>query len=370
MNNCGFNFSDIENKKKYVKRRLKNTSNLKERDSLICSLLTYIKLSRGNDTNNLRFTSLANKLTGGHFSLLKDKKYLKMSDLVFDFTNYVYDDCFLLELCQNMIREDQLSDTDLNRVDLSLNELIDISKGFYTWLGDEEMCKYALLMLEKNNHIELVDKRLNLGDFEAGGITYYDSVFDESYIEISLENTLFDAQVLNHEIMHSVDFSMGKKLPSTSYYGFHEVSTYTIDYLFLDYLESMGFDILEVTKLRDRKSNYIHGLASYAMLKLKLRANNGILFKKVDNEDLLPFIDDDIRKNLLEVQSGVIAYLLASKIKEDKRTGLDNLKRFIKTNIPINQTPVFSYIGISKDDLIKTSTLDFVNGVNNVEYSK
>ena len=106
------------------------------------------------------------------------------------------------------------------------------------------------------------------------------------------------------------------------------------------------------------------------MLKLKLRANNGILFKKVDNEDLLPFIDDDIRKNLLEVQSGVIAYLLASKIKEDKRTGLDNLKRFIKTNIPINQIPDFSYIGISKDDLIKASTLDFVNGVNKVGYSK
>ena len=98
--------------------------------------------------------------------------------------------------------------------------------------------------------------------------------------------------------------------------------------------------------------------------------NNVINVKKVDNEDLLPFIDDDIRKNLLEVQSGVIAYLLASKIKEDKRTGLDNLKRFIKTNIPINQTPDFSYIGISKDDLIKTSTLDFVNGVNNVGYSK
>ena len=82
-------------------------------------------------------------------------------------------------------------------------------------------------------------------------------------------NNLFDFQVLNHEVMHGVDFYMQKKLPSENYYGFHEVPTYTIDYLFIDYLESKELDSNEIQKLRMKKDNYLQELAKLTQTQIK-----------------------------------------------------------------------------------------------------
>lgn len=355
MENYTWNIKEIKEKLKYVKERLKKETDTKKREVLMHSLLNYVKMLNNGSIYNLRFTKIADMITRGKFSLIREYKYTKISEILFDFKNYVYDDELLIALSENVSQNNNDIKDDLAHLDLSLNQLSEISQGFYKWLGDEEIYEYAREMLNQKDHIQLQTNTIQISDFGiASGMTYSDVVFDEIYISIILEHNLFDAQVLNHEIMHAVDFKMNKRLPSINYYGFHEVPTYTIDYLFLDYLEESGYDLKEVAKLRNKKENYIKSLASITLLKMKIRAS-GIGTKNISLEDLKGVIDDDIRKNLLEVQSGVISYLLAKQIKENREAGLTNLKRFMKTHIPINRVPDFSYIGISNQDLLNAS---------------
>lgn len=251
--------------------------------------------------------------------------------------------------------------------------MIEISKGFYKWLGDKEIYDYASEMLDNKSHLQFKDLKYQENGFGiASGMTYYDPLFEEAYIGITQEFTLFDAQVFNHEVMHSIDFKMHQKLPSNNYYGFHEVSTYTIDYLFFDYLEEKGYDLTEINKLKYRKTEYINRLASYSLLRLQLSNGNKFSFQNVSTGNLKKSMNSDIRKNLLEVQSCLIARSLYAQIKDSKEFGIANLKRFMQTNIPINQVPDFSYIGVSRQELLNTSKeigneLSFVQRKNHGE---
>ena len=321
------------------------------------SLLTYINLLHTTDIKNLKFANLMNKLTQGRFSLIRDKKYKEISDIVFDFKDYVYDDDLLINLSQNIKNNSfQAKEEPLAILKLSPQELIEISKGFYKWLGDKEIYNYASEMLDNKSHLQFKNLKYQKNGFGiTSGITYYDPLFEESYIGITQEFTLFDAQVFNHEIMHSIDFKMHQKLPSNNYYGFHEVSTYTIDYLFFDYLEEKGYDLTEINKLKYRKIEYINRLASYSLLRLQLYNGNKFSFQNVSTGNLKKSMNSDIRKNLLEVQSCLIARSLYTQIKDSKEFGIANLKQFMQTNIPINKVPDFSYIGISNQDLLNTS---------------
>ena len=321
------------------------------------SLLTYINLLHTTDIKKLKFTNLMNKLTHGRFSLIRDKKYKEISDIVFDFKDYVYDDDLLINLSQNIKNNSfQNKEEPLATLKLSPQELIEISKGFYKWLGDKEIYDYASEMLDNKSHLQFKDLKYQENGFGiASGMTYYDPLFEEAYIGITQEFTLFDAQVFNHEVMHSIDFKMHQKLPSNNYYGFHEVSTYTIDYLFFDYLEEKGYDLTEINKLKYRKTEYINRLASYSLLRLQLSNGNKFSFQNVSTGNLKKSMNSDIRKNLLEVQSCLIARSLYAQIKDSKEFGIANLKQFMQTNIPINKVPDFSYIGISNQDLLNTS---------------
>ena len=374
MENYTWNIKEIREKLKYVSQRLKKETDLKQKEILMHSLLTYINLLHTTDIKNLKFTSLMDKLTQGRFSLIRDKKYKEISDIVFDFKDYVYDDNLLINLLQNIKNSTfQTKEEILATLKLSPQELVEISKGFYKWLGDKEIYDYASEMLDNKSHLQFKDLKYQKNDFGiASGMTYYDPLFKEAYIGITQEFTLFDAQVLNHEIMHSIDFRMHQKLPSNNYYGFHEVSTYTIDYLFFDYLEEKGYDLTEINKLRDRKTEYVSRLASYSLLQLQLSNGNKFSFQNVSIENLKQSINNDIRKNLLEVQSCLIAYSLYTQVKDNKNFGIANLKKFMQTNIPINKVPDFSYIGISRQDLLNNSKeigneLSFIQRKNNGE---
>ena len=95
MENYTWNFKEIKQKLKDAKERLKRETDTREREILMHSLLTYVNLLHSNDTVNLRFTKLFDKLTKGKFSLIKDRKYQALNDIVFDFKDYIYDDDFL-----------------------------------------------------------------------------------------------------------------------------------------------------------------------------------------------------------------------------------------------------------------------------------
>ena len=149
---------------------------------------------------------------------------------------------------------------------------------------------------------------------------------------------------------------MKKKVPSENYYGFHEVSTYTIDYLFIDYLEENGLDSNEVQILRKQKDNYLHSLATITQTQIKTQLMRKYGFKNSTNptiEQIREILNPQLKKQLLEIQSGVMAYGLKEQIKENREYGILHLKEFMKSIIPKEQTPDFSYIGLSNYELLQ-----------------
>ncbi len=148
---------------------------------------------------------------------------------------------------------------------------------------------------------------------------------------------------------------MRKKLPSENYYGFHEVPTYTIDYLFIDYLESKGFDIQEIQKLNEKKDSYIQRLAKLTQIQIKKALIRNKKYVEPTIEDIKKVLYPQLIKQLLELQLGVISYGLYNQIESNKIIGLDNLKKFMKKILPRTQIPDFSFIGLENQKLLELS---------------
>ena len=192
----------------------------------------------------------------------------------------------------------------------------------------------------------------------ANGLNFNDYVFNKSYCTIIRENNIFDIQVLNHEIMHGIDFYMLPKIPTDNYYGFHEVPTYTIDYMLIDYLEKLGLDSKEIQKMRLKKDSYIQSLASTTLfqIKHKIASKKGFsLIKDYSISDVMEIIDPIILKQLLEIESGVIAYGLSKQYKIDSNLAITNLKQFMKGIIPKDKRPDFSHLGLNDETLTELS---------------
>lgn len=366
-----WNISEIKEKQKYVLQRLKTDVSKEEKEKLELSLITFISLLNNSGTLYTKFYNLMDKITKDKFSLQRNAPYIEIErKLVYDqipsFDNEYLQ--FLLALTTNIATiasEEQMLFSPLN---LSEEDLIKISSSFYSQLGDQEIAQCASRVLSDPTALNITTTTRN-GFQEFGGITYNDYLFDKSYCTMTKNSNIFDAQVLNHEVMHGVDFYMHHKLPSKNYFGFHEIPTYTIDYLLIDYLEQMGFDSNEVEKLRTQKANYLASLASLTLTQIK----GQLIRKKGLKSSLNPNINDinealtpQIKKQLLEIQSGVIAYGLSQQISMDKEMGISNLKQFMKNDIPKEQTPNFSFIGLSDEILLQLSQQMAINKNNNV----
>lgn len=72
-------------------------------------------------------------------------------------------------------------------------------------------------------------------------------------------------------------------------------------------------------------------------------------------EQIREILNPQLKKQLLEIQSGVTAYGLNEQLKENKEYGILHLKEFMKSIIPKEQTPDFSYIGLSNYELLQYS---------------
>lgn len=353
-----FNISEIKEKQKYVLQRLKTNISSEEREKLELSLISYISLLNNSGTLYTKFYNIMDKITKERFSLQRNAPYIEIErKLVYDQIPSFDNDYlqFLLTLTTNLSEKNVEEQIEFSPLFLSNEDLIKISKGFYSQLGDQEIAYCASKVLDDPTALNVTTTKRD-GYQEFGGITYNDYIFDKSYCTMTRNNNIFDAQILNHEVMHGVDFYMHHKLPSKNYFGFHEVPTYTIDYLLIDYLEQMGFDSSETEKLRTQKANYLASLASLTLTQIK----GQLIRKKGLKSSLNPDINDindvltpQIKKQLLEIQSGIIAYGLSQQISIDKEMGIGNLKQFMKNDLSKENVPNFSFIGLSDEMLLQ-----------------
>lgn len=355
-----WNLSEIKKKQKYVLDRLKNNISNEEKEKLELSLISFISILNNSGTLYTKFYNIMDKITKDKFSLQRSSPYIEIErNLVceqipnFD-NNYLQ---FLLNLTTNValgIGEEQIDFLPLN---ISNDDLIRISSNFYSQLGDQEIIKNASKVLSDSDAINITTTTRD-GYQDFGGITFNDFIFNKSYCTMSKNSNIFDIQVLNHEVMHGIDFYMHPKLPSANYFGFHEVPTYTIDYLLIDYLEQMGFDSNEVEKLRTQKNNYLVNLANLTLTKIKgqLISKKGLKASANPNiDDINEVMTPQIKKQLLEIQSGIIAFGLSQQMNHNKELGMKNLKQFMKNDIPKQKTPDFSFIGLCDETLLQLS---------------
>lgn len=355
-----WDISSLKEKQKYVSERLKNCSSAKEKELLQLSLVSYSALLNNSGTlMHTQIPNLIDKITQNQFKSKKDIEMGRLEQELFCGDEPYLDEqylSFLLQLCNNVASTDlvEIDGLSFDTMDITYENLINMSKNFYYQLGDNEIYTIAMKVLDDDTALNFSTiPRTNMVD--CSGLTFNDYIFDKSYCTVTKKNNIFDYQILNHEVMHGVDFYMQKKVPSENYYGFHEVPTYTIDYLFIDYLEKIGLPLEQIQLLRKQKDNYLQELAKITQMQIKRLLIQQKGYKasvEPTIQDIMEILNPNIRKQLLEIQSGVMAVGLYEQIKNDNINGLNNLKQFMKTQIPKTQIPNFENMGLNYDSLI------------------
>ena len=203
---------EIKQKQEYVRERLNNCNDPKEKEKLGLSLLAYNSLLDKLTNNNFRSQKEADlwqleaKLMVGDETFLSDE-YLKL----------------LLLLCNNILEKKvpELDKDSFTSMRVSKESLINLSKKFYASLHDKEILDLSNKLFNDESSINFSNVA-RIGMANCSGLTFNDYVFDKTYINVTRQNNICDYQVFNHEIMHK------------------------IDYLFIDFLEEIGFPTREV----------------------------------------------------------------------------------------------------------------------------
>lgn len=299
------------------------------------------------------------RITQNKFSEQREQENAQLEmDLFFKDSPVINDEYlqFLLNICDNIANTQYVDfeEETITSFETDYESILNMSHNFYRDLGDQEIFEKSKKLLNDKSSIN-VSKLARRGMADCSGLTFNDYMFGKSYINLTRKNNIFDYQVLNHEVMHGIDFYMQNKIPSENYYGFHEVPTYTIDYLFIDYLESKGMDSNEIQKLRNKKDNYLQELAKLTQTQIKGALIRNKKYQSPSIDDIREVLHPQLIKQLLELQSGVISYGLYSQTKIDRQQGLNNLKKFMKKIIPKTQTPDFSFIGLDNQTILDLS---------------
>ncbi len=353
-----WNIQDIKEKKKYVSERLKKCNDSLERDELLFTLLGYTLMLENRGTRNYTlFRNFIDLISKGKYTLIKNnfinKKYSfgirqTMNE---DYYNFLLDICFNVFSTKNVVERPVV----LREEKVDSRNLIEVSKDFYKSLNDKELSLTGLSLLNKEEYINFSNyKRSNYSVY--AGMTHYDFAFSNPYFNIYINNNILDYSVLTHEIMHGIDFRLKPKLLTQNYYGLGEIPTYTIDYLFIDYLDSVIDDKEEVEKLRLKKDDYLQTLSAITLFKLRKildipKLNN--YKEQLNYNTVKKVLNKNIISELLEIESGVIAYSLYLDIVENNN--FDKLKNIMRHDFKSSQIPDFKKFGLSNEYLLSIS---------------
>ena len=357
-----WNIKNIRYKKEIIAKKLKECNNINEKILLLLTLTNYINILNSNKSIKIRLYNTIDNIINGNYTLIKET-YNKTNKIFIeeDYLDINYLD-YLLKLV-NIISSSnllsQLNDEDKNRfnfkkLNLSTKDLINISKLFFKYLNDEELYIYAMEVLNNEDYLNYT-KEFSNKYINAYGLTFFDYYYKKVYSTIARTNTILDLQANNHEITHGIDFYYGKKMPTINYYGFHEIPTYTMDYLFINYLDKLELDKEETQKLRLKKDLYLYKLAlqiNNEIKELNLLKNDKNNTQKYTTKDVYNILDWRLKRKLLELESGIIAYGLYKQICTNYEYGMNNLKLFMKSTIPKNQKPNFEFINLNDNTIL------------------
>lgn len=343
-----WDIKDIKRKRKEILEKIEKCDDFEERKHLIFTLMSYLSMLNDHySIFNSKVYDFINDITKSNnfISKIKEKRYmLEVVELVKE-QNFIDKDYFdllfalALNVSSSLKSYLKCKDTNLNKLNLSEKELIDICKNFYLWLGDEEISRSAIKILNNDKALEFCSS-LRGRHRNCAGLNYSDYIYNDTYCIVVKENNINDILCLVHEVMHGVDFFMRQRLQSEPYFGFIEVPPIVMEYLLFDYLEEVGFDKNDIENLKNIKKIALVYKALNTYLDVYLK-------KALIDVNLKDNLSEDEQKRLVEVEAEVIAYGLYLQIRKDKEKGLANFKKYIKTPIPKNQKPDFTSIGLN-----------------------
>ena len=193
---------------------------------------------------------------------------------------------------------------------------------------------------------------------ELAGLMVGDYYINKPYIYCIINNNLFTYQVFNHEIMHGINFYMNPKFKNSIFGGFTEILTYSIDYLFLDFLEENNYNRNDIDALRRKKYDYIQKIATDTILEIEYLLKSKYESDNISTtscRNIYSTISNKIYNTLFELASCVIAEGLYRQILVNKKQGLMNLKEIVKHEFLNDMPPDFSFINLDNDKLLQIS---------------
>ena len=355
---------EIKKKKKYLLKRLQEPISKVERNNLTASLASLIILENENEKlYNVKLVGILDSLTKNKYTLNKEKRFeARFEGLLEETAPFVNDEylSFLLQLTlnintMNIEYEDDASELAL--VNISDHDKVELSRKFYRSLGNRDIQSQAERILDDPSHYDFIDTNIRHNDL-LYGVTIFDWYFKKPYIYARRLGNLFGCQVFNHEIMHGVDFYSRPRNFGAEYYGFEEIPTYTIDYLFLDFLEMMGYDPAQVDALRRKKHQFTWIIARYKIIDEINHRLIRMCRKNIKNAtfaDIKKVMNDNILVSMIELESCVIAHHLYGRMHYNLQQGLNDLITIMQTKLPKNKIPDFSFIGLDQKRLLETS---------------
>lgn len=351
---------EIKIKERYILEEISKNTDKKELEKLKHSLRTYLVIDN-LFSKDYRLSILIDNLISKHYKLTVECNNLnKKLTTINDFVKPIISDeylHFLLKLVENLKSIKVIYSDDnkeLSYYKFSEYKAISTSYQFYSFLDDDELIDNASVILSNSSHYEF---RSKLGDFkEITGFMVGDYYFKKSYIYCTNKNNLFTYQTFNHEIMHGINFYMRPKLKNNLSRYFMEIPTYTIDYLFLDFLEQNNYNINDINALRRKKYDYIKNIANNISLKMSYLLQLRYKRTNFKYENFYFEIANMLNDNLFELLSCILAEGLYRQILVNKKQGLINLKEIMKHEFLNDMPPDFSFINLNNDKLIQISS--------------
>lgn len=215
-------------------------------------------------------------------------------------------------------------------IDITDNELIDITRNFYGECFDGIIRRNGV-ELSKSSNIIFLDFDGFLTD--ALGQSYSDPYFGDVYSFIKRENKDIDLLITPHEIMHGINFKVNKDSLFDSTLETEEASTNGIEFIFCDYIE-------------EKYSNVGYNLKKALLC---LIGNKAFNLKTSFNRD--PKHVDNVISFLI-FEAKVVGYGIYQIYKQDRKKGEEKLVEFANHNFPRDMIPDYSSLGFSKEDIL------------------
>lgn len=170
----------------------------------------------------------------------------------------------------------------LEENNLTEKELIEIVREMVYSFNIKEFNEIFNKIINPKLHQLNIQKNMNatIGPIECvNGITLTDPLFDKSFINIFRNYTLEDVEVLFHEIMHAIFYSLMRKIYKKQHnniYLLQELEGQFASLYSYEYLEKLGF----TKEAKQLKTEYIDGILTSSFLFIV----NHVLFATSQNQ--------------------------------------------------------------------------------------